>query len=100
MNAWEVKQRRCAYRICSGLLVAIICCGVMPARAGGIVGQTLTPFTQPHPGAPAAMPIYDSTNGPGGSGSAGLVFSTNSPNASIGDDLTFDALPEIGRASC
>jgi hypothetical protein len=33
--------------------------------------------------------IYDSTNG----GTAGVVFTTNNPNASIGDDLTFAPVP-------
>jgi hypothetical protein len=76
------------------LMTWMLACG--SARGGWpeAVAQIVPSFTQLHAGGgPEASTIYDSTIGPGGSGSAGLVFSTNSPNASVGDDLTFAPLP-------
>jgi hypothetical protein len=43
-----------------------------------------------------ANSVYDSTFGAGGAGTAGLLFTTNNPNASFGDDLTLDPSLAVG----
>src|SRR5262245_3182079 len=79
--------------VAAAALLVLLACGVADGAWPEVGAQTFTPFTQLRGGGgPEASTIYDSTLGPGGSGSAGLVFSTNSPNASVGDDLTFAPL--------
>jgi hypothetical protein len=80
--------------LATGAMIVMLGCGIARGAWPEVGAQTVPSFTQLHNGGgPEATAIYDSTNGSGGSGSAGLVFSSNSPNASIGDDLTFAPLP-------